>query len=210
MDIIELKKKIPAKYFDYQKLKVAIVGQANERRFIGQLIRKGHIVRVKKGLYVWGELLDFSGYSKKILANLVYGPSYISLETALSFYGLIPERVETVTSVTLKKNNLFKTPIGSFEYIHLYKGVYATGVNLHHINHAETCLIASPEKALLDYIALRMRRVTSDITLSQLLTEDLRIDQDEFAKLENDLLIQYGSLYRSSAIQEFIKKVANG
>ena len=138
MDIIELKKKIPAKYFDYQKLKVAIVGQANERRFIGQLIRKGHIVRVKKGLYVWGELLDFSGYSKKILANLVYGPSYISLETALSFYGLIPERVETVTSVTLKKNNLFKTPIGSFEYIQIYKWVYATVVKLNNINHDET------------------------------------------------------------------------
>ncbi|MCK5404298.1 MAG: hypothetical protein KAI75_03675, partial [Desulfobulbaceae bacterium] len=69
MNIIELKKGITAKYFDFQNLKAAIVGQTNERRFIGQLIKKGYIVRVKKGLYVWGEQLDFEGYSKEILAN---------------------------------------------------------------------------------------------------------------------------------------------
>ena len=210
MDIVELKKRIPAKYFDYQSLTAAIVGQANERRFIGQLIKKGHIVRIKKGLYVWGEHLDFSGYSKEILANLIYGPSYISLESALSFYGLIPERVETVTSVTFKKNKIFKTPVGSFEYAHLYKGAYAAGVNFHVINNAETYLIASPEKALLDYIALRVKQIDSDIYLSQLLNEDIRIDQDEFENLKTNLLIQYGAFYRSGVIQKFIKKVTDG
>jgi predicted transcriptional regulator of viral defense system len=210
MNIIELKKSITAKYFDFQNLKAAIVGQANERRFIGQLIKKGYIVRVKKGLYVWGEQLDFEGYSKEILANLIYGPSYISLESALSFHGLIPERVETVTSVTFKKNKLFKTPVGSFEYVHLYKGAYATGVNLHVINQTENYLIAGPEKALLDYIALRVRRIDSDTHLSQLLTEDIRIDQDEFDNLRTDLLIQYGAFYRSRVIQKFIKKVTDG
>ncbi len=78
MDIIELKKSITAKYFDFQNLKAAIVDQSNERRFIGRLIKKGYIIRVKKGLYVWGEQLVSGGYSKKILANLIYGPSYYS------------------------------------------------------------------------------------------------------------------------------------
>lgn len=210
MDIIELKKSITAKYFDFQNLKTAIVGQTNERRFIGQLIKKGYILRVKKGLYVWGEQLDSGGYSKEILANLIYGPSYISLESALSFHGLIPERVETVTSVTFKKNKMFKTPVGSFEYAHLYKGAYAAGVDLHVINQTESYLIAGPEKALLDYIALRVRRIDSDTRLSQLLGEDIRIDQDEFARLSTGLLIRYGELYRSRAIKEFIKKVTDG
>ena len=210
MDIIALKKSISAKYFDYQRLSGAIVGQANERRFIGQLIKKGHIVRIKKGLYVWGEQLDSIGYSKKILSNLIYGPSYVSLEYALSFYGLIPERVETVTAVTFKKNKIFNTPAGSFEYSHLYKGAYAPGVNLHVINQAETCLIASPEKALLDYIALRVKRIDPDCRLSQLLHDDMRIDQDEFANLNTDLFHNYGAFYRSAAIRTFIKKVSDG
>ncbi len=210
MDIIESRKRITAKYFDFQSLKAAIVGQTNERRFIGQLIKNGYIVRVKKGLYIWGEQLNPEGYSKEILANLIYGPSYISLEFALSFHGLIPERVETVTSVTFKKNKLFKTPVGSFEYVHLYKGAYATGVNLHVISQTENYLIADPEKALLDYIALRVRRIDSDTSLSQLLSEDIRIDRDEFARLSTDVLVQHGGLYRSRAVKEFIKKVTDG
>jgi len=210
MDIIELKKSITAKYFDFQNLKAAIVGQTNERRFIGRLIKKGYIVRVKKGLYVWGEQLDSGGYSKEILANLIFGPSYISLESALSLHGLIPERVETVTSVTFKKNKMFNTPVGSFEYVHLYKGAYAAGVNLRAIHQTENYLIADPEKALLDYIALRVQRIDSDTSLTQLLSEDIRINRDDFARLSTDLLVQYGELYRSRAIKEFIRKVKNG
>ncbi len=210
MDIIALKKSISAKYFDYQCLSGAIVGQANKRRFIGQLIKKGYIVRIKKGLYIWAEELDSTGYSKKILSNLIYGPSYVSLEYALSFYGLIPERVETVTAVTFKKNKVFKTPVGYFEYSHLNKSVYAVGVNLYVINHAESCLIACPEKALLDYIALRLKRIDPDTSLAQLLADDMRIEQSEFANLKADLLIKFGPSYRSVAVQMFIKKVRNG
>ena len=210
MDIIALKKRIPAKYFDYQRLSRAIVGQANQRRFIGQLIKKGHIIRIKKGLYIWAEELEPTGYSKEILANLIYGPSYVSLEYALSFYGLIPERVETVTSVTFKKNKIFKTPVGSFEYCHLHKNAYAAGVTLHVINQAEACLIACPEKALLDYLSLRVKRIAADTSLPQLLYDDMRLDPDAFAKLATDTLTTYGALYRSTAIQTFIKKVRNG
>ncbi len=210
MDIIALRKSISAKYFDYQRLCTVIVGKTNKRRFIGQLIKKGYIVRIKKGLYVWSEQLDPTGYSKEILSNLIYGPSYVSLEYALSFYGLIPERVEAVTAVTFKKNKLFISPAGSFEYSHLYKGAYAAGVKLYTINHTENYLIACPEKALLDYIALRVKKIDSDTHLSQLLHDDMRIDEDEYKKLNMDLLINYGALYRSAAIHKFIIKVSNG
>ena len=83
-------------------------------------------------------------------------------------------------------------------------------MNFHVINHAETCLIACPEKALLDYIALRLKRIDTGTSLAQLLIEDMRIDQNEFTKLRVDLLTEFGSLYRSAAIQMFIKKVRNG
>ncbi len=209
MDIIQLKKKIPAKYFDYQSLKAAIEGQVHARRYIGQLIRKGYIVRIKKGLYVWGQQLDYAGYAKEIPANLIYGPSYISLEYALSFYGLIPERVETVTSVTFKKNKIFKTPIGSFEYCHTHKDAYTAGVIIRSINPAEKYLIATPEKALLDCIALRVKKIAPNTQLSQLVNDDMRIDQDEFANLNIELLVQYGGNYRSGAIKQFITMMAS-
>ncbi|MFW8602327.1 type IV toxin-antitoxin system AbiEi family antitoxin domain-containing protein [Desulfobacterota bacterium M19] len=210
MDIIALKKTITAQYFDFQSLKAAIVGHVNERRFIGQLIKRGYIVRVKKGLYIWGDQLDSGGFSKEILANLVYGPSYISLESALAFYGLIPERVETVTSVTFKKNKIFDTPVGSFAYVHLYKRAYTKGVHLHMINLRERYLIADPEKALLDYIALRVRRIDAHTSFSQLLSTDIRIDHNQFARLSTDLLVQYGAFYRSRAVREFTRKVRHG
>jgi len=210
MHIVELKKSIPGNCFDYQRLKAAIVGQSNPRRFIGQLIKRGYIVRVKKGLYVWAVDYDIAGYSPEILSNLIYGPSYISLEYALSLYGLIPEQVKTVTAVTFKKKKLFKTPVGQFEYLRLYKGAYSEGISLYHINQKETCLMASPEKALLDYIALRVKSFLPRMDLSQLLYDDLRCDKEILDNLRQDLLIRYGIRYRSKAVRTFIQKVENG
>jgi len=210
MDIVELKKSIPGNCFDYQRLKAAIVRQSNPRRFIGRLIKNGYIVRVKKGLYVWTVDFDVAGYSQEILSNLIYGPSYISLEYALSFHGMIPERVERVTAVTFKKNKLFKTPVGQFEYLHLYKGAYPEGISLKHINTKETCLMASPEKALLDYVALRVKSFVPQTNLLQLLYDDLRCDEEVLGNIRQDLLVRYGLRYRSKAVRVFIQQVEDG
>ncbi len=67
---------------------------------------------------------------RKVLANLIYGPSYISLEYALQYWGLIPERVETVTSITGKRNKFFTTPLGNFSYRYLHKSKFIQGVLL--------------------------------------------------------------------------------
>ncbi len=210
MDILTLKQKIPTTYFDYQRLKNAISGQVNKRRYIGQLITKGYIVRVKKGLYIWGNELNPAGYSKMILANLLFGPSYVSLEYALSHYGMIPERVETVTSITFKKNKSFSTPVGHFEYRYLHQGAYAIGVKLVFVHQQETALIAAPEKALLDTIALRVKKIAPETSLDQLLYEDLRIDHDLFAKLSTKRMLEYAVTYKSTAIKQFIKKLGSG
>lgn len=210
MDILTLKQKIPVTYFDYQRLKNAISGQANKRRYIGQLVAKGYIVRVKKGLYIWGGQLNPAGYSKMILANLLSGPSYVSLEYALSHYGMIPERVETVTSVTFKKSRSFSTPVGHFEYRYLHRSVYPIGVRLIEINQKETALIASPEKALLDTIALRVKVIAPKTSLDRLLYEDLRIDQDLFTKLSIKRMVEYAARYKATVIRQFIKKLEPG
>ena len=89
--------------------------------------------------------------SRELLANLIYGPSYISLDYALSYHGLIPERVETVTSVTLGRSRTFTTPYGMFSYRRLSQSRYAVGGLL--AEHGDlSFLIASPEKALADKV----------------------------------------------------------
>ena len=102
-NILTLIKKTPYGEFDYIFLSDILYSYKKPRNIISRLIRNNDIIRVKKGLYVFGKDSLGPAYSKEILANMIYGPSYISLEFALSYYGLIPERVDTVTSITNKK-----------------------------------------------------------------------------------------------------------
>jgi hypothetical protein len=108
------------------------------------MLRDGVIIRIKKGLYVLSP--DFGGHIHlPEIANALYGPSYISLEFALSYYSLIPERVIEITSVTLKGENFFKTPLGNFSFIHIKKKAFAAGIQL--VENGEgRYLIASKEK----------------------------------------------------------------
>jgi hypothetical protein len=63
------------------------------------LLRRKDIIRVKKGLYIFGETYARRPFSREVLANVIYGPSYVSLDYALHYHGLIPERVEAVISI---------------------------------------------------------------------------------------------------------------
>ena len=74
------------------------------------------------------------------------------LTYALSFYGLIPEKVETVTSITNNRNKFFATGVGNFQYYYLHPQKYAVGIVLNTLNKHQNILIASPEKALCDQI----------------------------------------------------------
>ena len=97
-----LRKRIGREEFDYPALMAALRGFANPHAKITSLLDKGEIVRVKKGLYVFGEHYRLRPYSRELLANLAYGPSFISLDYALARHGLIPERVEALTSVIVR------------------------------------------------------------------------------------------------------------
>src|SRR4030066_379589 len=111
---INVRDNIPAEIFDYQTLIEALKGLAYPRNRISDLLRQGIIIRIKKGLYVFGDKSRRDPYSKELLANLVYGPSYVSLDFALAYHGLIPERVEAQTSVTPIRSRRFATPVGLF------------------------------------------------------------------------------------------------
>lgn len=184
---------------DYQSLMAQMPHQSHPRRKLKELQKKGLLIRLKKGFYILSKELIGKEYSTEIAANLIYGPSYLSLEYALSFYNLILERVENFTSVTTQKNKSFATPLGHFTYQHLSSSLYPLGVALKKTSEGRYFQIASPEKALMDIFTLKfknsIRPQPKDITIA--LEEDLRIDLDELKnQINKNLLLTMKPHYR--------------
>ena len=150
-DILSIRQRIPFDVFDYATLSSALAGYSKPRDKITKLLAGGNVVRIKKGLYCFGDALRKQALSREYLANLIYGPSYVSLGYALAFHGLIPERVETVTSVTTGRSRDFSTPIGNFTYRMLTGRRYECGADLVEAD-GVSFLIATPEKAISDRI----------------------------------------------------------
>ncbi|MBN1870916.1 MAG: hypothetical protein JW847_10110 [Candidatus Omnitrophica bacterium] len=192
--LLSLRKSIPAEEFDYVLLKHALCRYKNPRVKINDLLKKGHIIRVKKGLYVFGPQLSKSPCVKETLANLIYGPSYISLEYALSFYGLIPERVETVTSITNKRNKIFHTPVGAFSYRYINPSIYACGITLYKMDDYHTVLIASKEKAVSDMLYF-LKEMPDGARVKNYLLDDLRMERGAFKKFNKKTVKKLAGLY---------------
>jgi predicted transcriptional regulator of viral defense system len=180
---------------DYTRIMQALKGYKAPHRTISYLLKKGDLIRVKKGLYVLGDRVRTGLVSKELLSNLIYGPSYISQEYALSFYGLIPEKVEAITSMTPKKNKLFKTPVGVFLYRYLNSKLYSLGVTSILIQPECHVLIATPEKALIDTL-MQIKLECSIDGMREHLTENLRIELDDLKKLDKDFIKWLSDQYR--------------
>ena len=142
---IDIRTRVQPEIFDYQTLIDALGDLSAPRDKITTLLQQGIIIRVKKGLYVFGDRYRRQPYSKELLANLVHGPSYISLDYALAYHGLIPERVEALTSVTPNRSRRFATPVGLFIYRQVPARAYEVGVVRAEADHEQAFLIASPE-----------------------------------------------------------------
>jgi hypothetical protein len=191
---------IPYEEFDYQTLLGALKGYARPRDRITTLLRKGVIIRVKKGLYVFGEHERRRPYSREILANLIYGPSYISLEYALWHYGLIPERVEAVTSVTVGRSRKFSTPLGLFAYRMIPMAAFRAGMDQMEMEDGRSYLIAVPEKALADKLRADRVSIRSQRELQSWLFDDLRMDPAAIRDMQPARLEAYAGRYRSRKV----------
>ncbi len=131
---------------------------SDPRKKINALTKQGFLKSIKQGVYLVDEKLGLRPYSKEILANLIYGPSYISLETALSHYGFIPEQVNVTTSICLGRAKSFSTSVGEFEYHHIKESIYSCGIQLKELFEGVFYQHATPEKALLDFIHIREKK----------------------------------------------------
>lgn len=151
---------------------------------ISELVKKGELIAVKNGLYVAGENTRVQRPESFLIANHLWGPSYVSLETALSFWGFIPERVFETTSVTIKPNNLYRTAVGRFRYHNAPSPYYSFGIKSVSLTPKQVALVASPEKAICDKIVMTPGvSLRSSMQTTDFLLEDLRIDEESLSKL---------------------------
>ena len=151
---------------------------------ISELVKSGDLIPLKKGLYIPGSKTDLRSPEPFLIANHLWGPSYISLESAMSNWGMIPERVYEISSVTMKASKSYKTPVARFSYRYMPSPYYSLGVKSIELMPGQVACIASAEKALCDKIittaGLALRSPTQ--TLNYLLA-DLRIDPESLKKL---------------------------
>ena len=173
---------------------------------VSALEKKGDLIRLKQGLFALHPNLTGQLLSTELVANYIYGPSYISLQYALRFYGLIPERVYTVTSMTTRHSRVFYNSLGRFEYVHVDEKAFPIGVRAVTMDNA-TFLIASPEKALCDLIAnishlnLRYRK-----EILVWLEEDIRFDMDELFHFDTNILKAYAKVgKKKNMINQIVK-----
>jgi len=125
----------------------ALAGVADQRGKIARLLGTGDLISLRRGLYASRRNLD-----PLCLAGPIYGPSYISFETALSRHGMIPEGVTEILSATIKRAASFENAFGRFRYQPIPKAIYPVGI-LRVTDSDLPFLIASPTKALIDRIA---------------------------------------------------------
>jgi len=130
------------------------VDPANTRRQLSRWTAGGKLIQLRRGLYALAP-----PYQKKkphlfLVANRLVGASYVSCQSALAYYGLIPEYVPTVTSVTTRRPNAYDTPFGRYAFGHLKRDLFF-GYTYNALGNGQHAFVASPEKALLDQAYLQ-------------------------------------------------------
>ena len=180
------------------------------RNKVATMEKRGEIIRLKNGLFVLSPEISRKAISRELIANHLYGPSYVSFETALAFYGLIPEKVYTVRSATLKRAKVFENTIGRFEYTTIPQNYYSIGIHQQTVKNQYTAeseytfLIASPEKALCDLLlSTRNLNIKSEKAMQTFLEDDMRIDFSVLQTIDADILKQCAGVGKKKKTLEF-------
>ena len=123
------------------------------RRQISRWVASGRLVQLRRGLYALAEPHARRSVDAFAVAGRLQRPSYVSLQSALAYHGVIPESVPVITSVTTGRPGKFKTPFGVFAYRHLQPGLF-WGYRKLEPSPGQPSYMACPEKALLDLFHL--------------------------------------------------------
>jgi hypothetical protein len=164
--------------------------------------KRGWLMKLRRGVY-WINL----PYNQRspdlfLLAGLIYGPSYVSFESALSFHGLIPEAVISIASATIKRKKEFSNPLGMFTYRHISPELFYLGVE--RIEGEDGAyFVASPWRALAD-LAYCRKNTWKDLDD---LEQDLRIEPEDLLKHDLELLGGLAENYPSVKVRKCLNQL---
>lgn len=187
MDIKQELSKYQGQLITHQMLMGLLKDYSRPNDKLMALKEAGVLEPIKRGFYIAGNATSIAQPEPALIANHLYGPSYVSMEAALMHYGLIPERVYAITSMTVKPSKSFRTPLGLFSYTTLSLPYYSFGLDMVMVNTNQQVILATQEKALADKIVatpgvlLRSMSSTRDY-----LTEDLRMELSDLKYFDTD------------------------
>ena len=174
-------KTIKAPYFS--RSDILLNGQKLLDYQISLWVRKGNLLRLKNGMYAFAK--DKEKIKGEEIATFIYEPSYLSMESALAWYGFIPEMVYAYVSVTARINRKFTNNFGTFLYRHI-KAELFWGYTETKTEHGHY-LLAEPEKALLDYLYLNLSKIRNEADFT-----NIRFNMDAIKeKIDADKFLKY-------------------
>jgi predicted transcriptional regulator of viral defense system len=196
MKFIDLKLKFQEETIIDAKNIQTVFGALDRRRLF-EWQRKGYIKKIVNNFYIFTDA-KIDDTSLKIIANKIYSPSYVGLESALSHYGFIPDIVYQITSVTTQKTKAFKTKIAQFSY-RTVKPSFFWGYNLER-SQSGGYFISDPEKTIMDYFYLNPQQANTNAV------EELRLNKKMCRKLLNfKKLTQYLRLFDNARLDTTVK-----
>jgi len=186
---------------------IATVIPESPRRYsiVNRALKKGFLVRLRRGIYLIGKPYRKALPSNFQIAHSIYGPSYISFESALFYHQWIPEAVYITTCATAKRANEFETPLGIFQYTHIPDRLCYLGVQRVEVDD-EAFFMASSWKAIADhyYVYDRNWNCPEDLYL------DLRIEREDMFESDLKTLQILSEHYQSRRVREFLSKILRG
>jgi len=173
---------------NHTTLASVLKGYARPNDKISDLITKARLIHLKRGLYL---IADSQQPSQELIANHLHGPSYVSRHWALSYYGLLTEKVSVVTSMCLGRSRQVETARGDFHYQVIPADYYSIGVESIQSGNI-AFMMATPEKALADLlVSTRKLRIQSPAAMISYLQDNLRLDSDDLKKLDASRIYSY-------------------
>lgn len=198
MKYIDFKNKINLSTFSSQDIRT--LGFKVYPHQLTEWTEKGYLFKLKRGIFAFSDRRE--QLSPEYISFLVYQPSYISLEWALSYHGLIPEMVYTVTAVTSKTTRTFENEVGLFSYRHMKRDLFFGYERME--TKEGIFLLAEPEKALLDYLYLNLPKINDENDL-----DAIRLNPFELKRLDKKKLKNYAAVFQNKKIESLLKLIIN-
>jgi predicted transcriptional regulator of viral defense system len=171
-----------------------------EAALVKRALAAGEVIRICRGLYCLDARYRDRPVDSLAIAQLMMGPSYVSLEAALAFHGWLPEAVETVTSVCAARSRRFQTPIGSFRFDRVPQRELLAAVARVSRGDRQAAFIATPLKALADYVSVHR----ADWNGIEPLIDSLRIPPECIAEIQPEQCTTLAANYRSRRVRRFL------